>query len=61
MVFALAMPQIRKTRAWLLVFAFCMSGSEVTSLAQLTHWLRRQGTVAALVKECFQLDFLGFA
>ena len=36
--------------------AMSMFDSNATTLAQLTHWLRRQGTFAELIDEHFQLD-----
>ncbi len=43
------------------LLALSLFGAEAASLAQLTHWLHRQGTFADLINEHFQLDFLGLA
>ncbi|MCA1607556.1 MAG: hypothetical protein LC775_19300, partial [Acidobacteria bacterium] len=40
-------------------FALDLFGANGTTLAQLTHWLRRQGTFAELINEHFQLDLCG--
>lgn len=46
-------------RALAYLLALPLLGSVAATLAQLTHWLRRQGTFAVLIKEHFHLDFLG--
>ena len=40
-------------------FALDLFGVNGTTLAQITHWLRRQGRFAELINEHFQLDLCG--
>ena len=49
----------RAVRALAYLLALPLLGSYAPTLAQLTHWLRRQGTNARLINEHFHIDFLG--